>query len=39
MYIQKVFHKSFCGGNSQMYVLHENTCVYEIEMESFLRDL
>jgi hypothetical protein len=39
MYIHKKFHKSFCDCNSHMYVVHENTCVYEIEVELFLRDL
>jgi hypothetical protein len=39
MYIHKVFDKSFCDRNTHMYAEHENTCVYEIEVESFLREL
>jgi hypothetical protein len=39
MYIHKKIHKSFCDGSNHMYALHESTCVYEVEVESLLRDL
>jgi hypothetical protein len=38
MYVHKVFIGHFVMAII-MYALHENTCVYEIQMESFFRDL
>jgi hypothetical protein len=35
MYIHKVFHRSFVMA-IVMYALNESTCVYEVQVESFL---
>jgi hypothetical protein len=39
MYVHKVFHRSFCVMAIVIYALHENTCVYEDQVESFFKDL
>ncbi len=38
MYNHKAFHRSYVMA-IVMYALHENTCVYEVQDESFFGDL